>query len=156
MAKTTQPKTHNNPKSWGNQQQFLSCVRKRMQSSWRWIHMPRPATWRNLHSSKSGKEYWTSRNMHAWGLSDRMRKKPKPGHEKKTSRSQNHEWELHKAKSWGSDRSLHSLHECQNEKWGSSPLPSHVRVNEIPSGVCMWERTNSPTTHHYPCNNCPN
>ena len=43
-----------------------------------------------------------------------------------------------------------SLCEENNEEWGHGAFPTHVRVNESVGGVCMWERTNSPTTHHFP------
>ena len=40
--------------------------------------------------------------------------------------------------------------ECKN---GVVPsLPTHVRVNESAGGVCVWERTDNPTTHHCPTN----
>ena len=32
-------------------------------------------------------------------------------------------------------------------------LPAHVRVNKSVGGVCMWARTDSPTTHHFPAIN---
>ena len=36
------------------------------------------------------------------------------------------------------------------EEWSHPVFPTHVRVKESAGGVCVWERTDSPTTHHYP------
>ena len=37
-----------------------------------------------------------------------------------------------------------------NEEWSHRALPAHVSVKESTGGVCVWARTNSPATHHYP------
>ena len=39
----------------------------------------------------------------------------------------------------------------KNARMGSPlSLLAHVRVNKYFGGVCVWERTDSPATHHYP------
>ena len=34
-----------------------------------------------------------------------------------------------------------------------SGFPAHMRMNVLLGGVCMWERTDNPVTHHYPFKN---